>query len=92
MAISSTINGWSADADVPTDDEGMWYLRYQVALAGINLEREVLRLAHYSGNPSVPPSMSDEEYDTRTAILDDLESQYKGLFEANVPIIQWSEV
>ena len=87
MDITSTIDGWSVDADVPTDDEGIWHLRYQIALAGLALERETLRLAHYSSSNS----MSDEEYDTRTAILDDLESQYKELYEANVPVIQWSE-
>ena len=83
--IISTVGEWTAEADVLTAGDEKAVHQLEIALAAIEKERVALRAAHVGENPSI----GDEEYRQREAVLDDLERQYHEIFDGKIPEIIW---
>ena len=83
--ISAQVGGWKATATVPTPADIQEIDKLVMAIHAIDRERALLRTLRLDG-------MSDEEYLTREAVIDELLAKYKELFEGHVPAVVWEEV
>jgi len=85
--LTATIGSWTGMMNVPTmaDEKEVNILR--MALDAIEQEREKLQLLHVGESPI----MLDPEYHQRTMVLDDLERQFKEIYQSKIPSIVWSQ-
>ena len=85
---SATSGNWSGSLAIPTEQDGFQLLRYQVVQEVIRDERLTLLESYRLEEDPI----TEEEYNAKTMVLDDLEKQFYNLFFENVPAISWNEV
>ncbi len=86
--ITANNGGWSGTIELPLASAEKENGLYLISVAKLSVERDTLYALYHLGEGP----MNEIEYDYKTAILDDLESQFLDKYLASVSGVVWQEV